>query len=173
MIRTKSLMLTLLVVLSGSATPAESTKTATAHLGSTSVFLTIPEGWEQQKFSLTYQGASPLFALVPTGSKPPEQDLAGSFYVLVGYFPKRRPYSAQQRWAIDGAPMSELPLIYGLPEWSLFERSHEISAFAPVGEDALIIHVHVPDGNDYARSKEMLMQIVKSFREERTREPTP
>ncbi|HEX2655799.1 MAG TPA: hypothetical protein VHN11_19410 [Xanthobacteraceae bacterium] len=173
MIHNKSLILTLLVVLSGSATPAESTTTATARIGNTSVFMSVPEGWEQQKFSVTYQGARPLFALAPTGSKPPEQDLAGSFYVLVAYFPKRGPISAQQRWGIDGPPMSELPRIYGLPEWSLFERRHDLSAFTPVGGDVLIIHVHVPDEANHARSKEMLMQIVKSYREDRAREPAP
>jgi len=69
--------------------------------------------------------------------------------------------------------MSDLPRIYGLPEWSLFERPHDFSAFTPVGGDVLIIHVHVPDENNYARSKEMLMQIVISYREARTREPAP
>src|SRR5689334_14847999 len=94
----KSLVLTLVLVLSGSAAPAESPRTATALLGTSSVFMAIPEGWEQQEFSITYQGARPLFALAPTGSRPPVQDLAGALYILVAYFPKQGPVTAQRRW---------------------------------------------------------------------------
>jgi len=177
MIRTKSLTLALLLVLSGPATPAESTNTVLSRLTNRSFSIDIPEGWEKQKLSSFHQGSAPLFDLVPIGSGRPEEDPTVRFYIRVAYYQKRLtvtgPDTAGRRWKAMGPAMSELPGIFGLPDWKFFGLGQELAAFASVGSDVLLFDLQAPDEKYYAQGKEVLVGILKSYRETRAGEPAP
>ena len=159
------------LVASCLALSAEAPLSTLGHVRDSSFSIDVPMGWKVVEGG----GSNHVFSLVPNsptenGSAP---QLTFAYYtkeMLLGGNAKNR-FIAANRLVDPDAKLVELPYIQGLGAWTFLERvggkggRTDVTAYTNIGLDILWVSLSAPEGEPYLRSKERLLQVLRSYRE--------